>query len=170
MMGRFPCVGKKIQVQSVGVAQWRKAGGRCGWMVLLLVLLLGPAAGVAAQQQADQGDPSFLPEVWAGLDGLSKPGRWLTVRAVVANEGPPIDGQLQLTTRVGNDAALYSQRIELATASNGNFWTAQPVTMPLLVKASSCPWDNPMISLSQVGNCNQGGCHGPQDIRVALDE
>ena len=65
----------------------------------------------------DQGDPSFLPEAWAGLDGLSKPGRWLTVRAVVANDGPPLDGQIRLTTRAGNDAAIYTQRIELATRS-----------------------------------------------------
>jgi hypothetical protein len=62
------------------------------------------------------------------------------------------------------------KRLELATAQNGNFWTSEPVVMPLLVKASQCPWDNPMVSLSQVGNCNQGGCHGPVDIRVALDD
>jgi hypothetical protein len=68
----------------------------------------------AVYQQADLGDPSYLPEVWAGLAGLSKPGRWLTVRAIVANEGPPLDGELRIGSRPGLDA-LYTQRVQLAT-------------------------------------------------------
>jgi hypothetical protein len=79
-------------------------------------MMLGPAS-IPVAAQDDRGDPSFLPEVWAGLDGLSKPGRWLTVRAIVANDGPPLDGQLRLTTRAGNEPAIYTQRIELATRS-----------------------------------------------------
>jgi hypothetical protein len=61
-------------------------------------------------------------------------------------------------------------RLLLPTAANGNFWTSEPVVFPLLVKASQCPADNPMISLSQIGDCNAGGCHGPSDIRVALGD
>lgn len=59
--------------------------------------------------------------------------------------------------------------LELVSATNGNFWTSQPVVFPLLVKASQCPADNPMISLTQTGDCNVAACHGPGDIRVALD-
>ena len=58
-------------------------------------------------------------------------------------------------------------RFELVTAQNGNFWTNQPMVFPILVKASQCPHDNPMISLSQTGDCNAGNCHGPT-FRVAL--
>lgn len=60
------------------------------------------------------------------------------------------------------------QRLELPTAANGNFWTNQPVRMPLLLRASQCPLDHSMISLAQDGDCNRGGCHSSTDIRVAL--
>lgn len=133
MMGRFSCVSKEIQVQSAGVARRLWDGGRYGLLALLLVMMpgLAPIARAASTggtdtvhqptrpggPQDDQGDPSFLPEAWAGFDGLSKPGRWLTIRAIAANEGPPLDGEILLTTRSGNEAAVYTQRIELATRS-----------------------------------------------------
>jgi len=61
-------------------------------------------------------------------------------------------------------------RFELPTADNGNFWSAEPMVMPLLLRASQCPLDKAMISLSQNGDCNRGGCHGPTDERVSLDD
>jgi hypothetical protein len=60
------------------------------------------------------------------------------------------------------------KRLALRSAANGNFWTSEAVQMPLLLRASQCPQDNPMISLSTDGDCNRGGCHGPGDLRVAL--
>ena len=59
-------------------------------------------------------------------------------------------------------------RAELPTAANGNFWTAEPLRMPLLLRASQCPLDHPMVSLSQDGDCNRAGCHSANEIRVAL--
>ena len=61
-------------------------------------------------------------------------------------------------------------RFELPTAQNGNFWSTEPMVFPLLVRASQCPLDAPMISLSQNGDCNSGGCHGPTDERIALTD
>jgi hypothetical protein len=67
---------------------------------------------------ADVHDRSLLPEVRAGFDGLTKAGRWLTVRAVAANDGPPLDGEIRLATRPSaSDAAVYTQAVELATRS-----------------------------------------------------
>jgi hypothetical protein len=103
---------------------------RLGIVALLLVMTIGSAPMQAAfaeqagdlhqragglYQQPDRGDPSFLPEASAGFDGLTRAGRWINVRAVVANEGPPLDAQLRLTNRAGNESAVYTQRVELAT-------------------------------------------------------
>jgi hypothetical protein len=97
---------------------WERAGVRgAGASAYGLPLPLGEDWGEGRQAPAKdvEGDPAFLPEVWAGFDGLTKAGRWLTVRAVVNNDGPPLDGQLRLTTRAGGEAAIYTQRVELAT-------------------------------------------------------
>jgi hypothetical protein len=51
------------------------------------------------------------------------------------------------------------QRLDLVTASNGNFWTAQPVTMPLRVAAGSCPDLQKMNGMPSTGSCNSSGCH-----------
>ncbi len=58
---------------------------------------------------------------------------------------------------------------KVVTASNGNFWTSAPLATPLLIRASQCPMDTPMISLSQSGDCNIGGCHGSAGDRASLD-
>ena len=79
-----------------------------------------------------------------------------------SRSGLPVGGATIVITD-GN-----GQRFDLTSASNGNFYTNQPVVFPLLVKASLCPMDNKMVSLSQSGDCNVGACHGAQDIRVAL--
>lgn len=61
------------------------------------------------------------------------------------------------------------QRLELVTAQNGNFWSTTPVRTPLYLRASHCPEDVAMVSLSQSGDCNSGQCHGPLQNRVWLD-
>ncbi len=57
---------------------------------------------------------------------------------------------------------------KLITASNGNFWTDLPLAPPLLIRASMCPADLPMVSLSQSGDCNSGNCHSAAEDRVFL--
>lgn len=59
--------------------------------------------------------------------------------------------------------------VKVVTASNGNFWTSLPLATPLLIRASQCPMDTPMVSLSQSGDCNIGGCHGSAGDRASLD-
>jgi hypothetical protein len=76
--------------------------------------------------------------------------------------GAPIGGAtIVITDGDGN-------RFNLVTAANGNFYSLEPMVFPLLAKASQCPEDNHMVSLSNSGDCNQQGCHGTDDIRVAL--
>ena len=48
--------------------------------------------------------------------------------------------------------------VNIATATNGNFWTLSPVTFPLHVKASKCPSTAIMSSSVSSGSCNS--CHG----------
>jgi hypothetical protein len=50
--------------------------------------------------------------------------------------------------------------LQLATASNGNFYTDQAVSFPITVRASKCPSNAPMTdAISGSGSCNQSGCH-----------
>ncbi len=81
----------------------------------------------------------------------------------ISRGGSPVGGATVVVTD-GN-----GMRLNLVTGSNGNFFSDQPVTYPLLVEASQCPHVNHMVSLSNQGGCNQGGCHGSLDIRVALE-
>jgi hypothetical protein len=76
--------------------------------------------------------------------------------------GAPIGGATVVVT--DGDGHVF----DLVSASNGNFYTSEPVVFPLLAKASLCPSDNKMVSLSNSGDCNSQGCHGVQDIRIAL--
>ncbi len=61
-------------------------------------------------------------------------------------------------------------KVTVVTASQGaagNFWTAQPLTFPLKVRASQCPADRPMSETVAAaanvaaggGNCSRTGCH-----------
>jgi hypothetical protein len=50
--------------------------------------------------------------------------------------------------------------LQLATATNGNFYTDQAVSFPITVRASKCPSDAPMADpITGSGSCNQSGCH-----------
>lgn len=57
------------------------------------------------------------------------------------------------------------QKLLLATAANGNFYTATRVRFPLTVRASQCPADLHMQSPTFQGSCN--GCHVP-GMRIHL--
>jgi hypothetical protein len=50
------------------------------------------------------------------------------------------------------------QTLTLQTADNGNFFTTDPVKMPLTVRASQCPSNSPMNAKVNAGSCNS--CHG----------
>ena len=127
----------------------------------------------------DDGGVSLCVPATIGLgDGHHNPGQPCLTSGCHSNGGGPaftVAGTLFSTEtsstpiRGGTIVVVDGDgvRAELVTASNGNFWTAEPLTPPLLVKASQCPHDNPMISLSQTGDCNAGNCHGPT-FRVAL--
>lgn len=53
------------------------------------------------------------------------------------------------------DAA--GQQIQLVSGTNGNFYTAMALTLPLRVRASKCPSDVAMGQAATSGSCNS--CH-----------
>jgi len=57
------------------------------------------------------------------------------------------------------------QKVVVATAANGNFYTTQRVRFPLNVRASQCPADLRMQTMTYQGSCN--GCHVP-GMRIHL--
>ncbi|MCB9562317.1 MAG: carboxypeptidase regulatory-like domain-containing protein [Kofleriaceae bacterium] len=62
------------------------------------------------------------------------------------------------------------KEVRIPTAQNGNFWTSEPLSPPLYVRASQCPNDRRMVSLSQDGDCNAGQCHSAAEDRIFLYE
>src|SRR5215210_6577528 len=63
----------------------------------LLLLAQAPAAA-APSEQAPAGAPSAQMTVRAGFDGLGKVGGWLPIEVEIRNDGPDIDGEIQLIT------------------------------------------------------------------------
>lgn len=59
-----------------------------------------------------------------------------------------------VTLRMANN-----QTIELVAASNGNFYTSQPISYPLTVRISACPYGTSMVATVTRGGCNAVGCH-----------
>ncbi len=58
--------------------------------------------------------------------------------------------------------------VKMIVASNGNFWTATPVTLTnVKPKASGCPNIVQMTAATSNGNCNSAGCHAAGN-RIAL--
>src|SRR5215208_1879576 len=74
--------------------------------LLLVVLLVGsllqiaqaPATAAPAEQSASgqQGSSAAQMTVRAGFDGLGKVGGWLPIEVEVRNDGPDIDGEIQI--------------------------------------------------------------------------
>ena len=48
---------------------------------------------------------------------------------------------------------------KLVVAANGNFYTKEAVTFPVLVIASACPSAVKMNNSTTNGDCNKAGCH-----------
>jgi hypothetical protein len=59
------------------------------------------------------------------------------------------------------------QKLDLVTASNGNFYTQSAVAFPISVRASRCPSDQHMASKPTQGGCNASSCHN-STMRVHL--
>jgi hypothetical protein len=90
-------------------------------------------------------------------DGLGAPPKWsLAGTLYVDPEGsaPVVGGTLVVLDSEGTELVL-------TTATNGNFYTLEPLVFPLTIKASRCP--NSLSMKAEVPgdlqSCNQGGCH-----------
>lgn len=69
----------------------------------------------SASPQEQRGDAALLPEIKGGFEGISKAGRMMTVRAVVANDGPPLEATLRLTSLASGENVGYQQAVDLAS-------------------------------------------------------
>lgn len=81
---------------------------------LLLLIIFGLAVPAGAQNP-----PPIALTAQAGFDGFYKDGLWIPVTVTVANNGPAVEGQLQIT--IGNNFSgeiHYTSPIALPTQSN----------------------------------------------------
>src|SRR5215212_1703797 len=96
--------------------------------LLLVVLLVGsllqiaqaPATAAPAEQSASgqQGSSAAQMTVRAGFDGLGKVGGWLPIEVEVRNDGPDIDGEIQIVVSdtSGNRSGTYTRAPAVYTA------------------------------------------------------
>jgi hypothetical protein len=82
-----------------------------------------------------------------------------TLYTSAAGTTPIVGGTITLTLAAGAP-------IDLVSAQNGNFWTADPVALPINTFASKCPAITPMISAVAVGSCNS--CHVPNSATGSI--
>lgn len=86
---------------------------------LALIWLLGTILLLPTDASA-QGELTM--EARAGFDGYYKMGGWLPVTVVAANEGPPVEGHLQIeATDSGGRQVVYTQPAVLPTRSRKQF-------------------------------------------------
>jgi hypothetical protein len=52
-------------------------------------------------------------EVEAGLDGLCRRDSWVPVNVLVQNQGPPVEGQLELQLEPATTSLVYAQELAL---------------------------------------------------------
>ena len=79
--------------------------------------------------------------------------RWTvagTLYGNVSGSSPVAQATIQIIDANG-------QIVDVATATNGNFWTLQPVAFPVHAKASQCPSTVAMNAGQSTGSCNS--CH-----------
>ncbi|GAB4271395.1 MAG: hypothetical protein Kow0080_16780 [Candidatus Promineifilaceae bacterium] len=84
------------------------------FLLWLLCLFLLPAPFATAQET-----PQFVLTVTAGYNSYYKENSWIPVHITAVNDGPPLEGKLQITTgsSFGNDLT-YEAPISLPTRSN----------------------------------------------------
>ena len=127
----------------------------------------GVDAGALAQIETPPCDPPAAP---AG-DGHHHPGEDCLMCHHQGGEGPPFTFGGTVFASSGGGAPLAGATIHLidalgtdvvvTTQSNGNFWSTDLVTFPVLAFTSLCPDVKPMLTpLGETdGSCNRAGCH-----------
>lgn len=121
-----------------------------------------PAAGTLPNGNHNAG----LTCIQAGChNGAGVPPKWTiagTVYTTLAGGAPVAGATVHVIDADGDE-------LQLVTASNGNFYTAAPVTFPVTTRASKCPDSRPMVAtVAETGaSCNIAGCHDA-DLRITL--
>ncbi len=84
----------------------------------LLTLFLAALSAPALAQDLDSEQLNLA--ATAGFDGIYKGEFWIPVQVTVGNNGPPIEGQIQVVTDSGSGSAevVYSSPVSLPTQSN----------------------------------------------------
>jgi hypothetical protein len=107
----------------------------------------------------------------AMTDGYHHPGEDCLMCHYQGGEGPPFTFGGTLYTSSGGSTALAGGTFHLIDAMgtdvivvsqlNGNFWSTDLVTFPVVAFGSLCPDVKPMIApLTETdGSCNRAGCH-----------
>ena len=104
-------------------------------------------------------------------DGHHHPGEDCMMCHYQGGGGPPFTYGGTLYTDVAGTAPVEGATIHMidangtdtlvTTAANGNFWSYDLVTYPVVAFASFCPDVKPMVTPlgESDGGCNKGGCH-----------
>lgn len=126
-----------------------------------------PDAGPLAQIEPPPCDP---PAAATG-DGHHRPGEDCLMCHYQGGEGPPFTFAGTLFRDSGGAAPLPSATLHLidalgtdvvvTTQANGNFWSTDLVTFPVVAFASLCPDVKAMVTPlgGTDGSCNRAGCH-----------
>jgi hypothetical protein len=90
--------------------------------------------------------------------------RWYAAGTVFAdgNGTPRVGATITIRDATG-------KTVDIVTATNGNFWTPEPLQYPLVTFASSCPdirSMGPEVPVASAGACNS--CHGVNVGRIIL--
>jgi len=109
--------------------------------------------------------------VAATSDGYHHPGEDCLMCHYQGGEGPPFTFGGTLFADSGGTAPVVGATFHLIdalgtdvmvpTQTNGNFWSVDLVTFPVVAFASLCPDVKPMLAplAEGEGSCNRAGCH-----------
>lgn len=97
-----------------------RTSGRFVQIALGLLILIGTSAWAIPVASQDSDNPEIELTARAGYDGYYKSDFWVPVRVNVANEGPAVQGYLQIVAgnANSNDRVVYRSPISLPTSSN----------------------------------------------------
>lgn len=135
------------------------------------VLKEQPAGGADASELSKIPTPPCDPPAAGPGDGHHHPGEDCLMCHYQGGEGPPFTFGGTLYASSGGAAPLAGATLHLidalgtdvvvVTQANGNFWSTDLVTFPVVAFASQCPDVQPMLTpLGDAdGSCNRAGCH-----------
>jgi hypothetical protein len=116
--------------------------------------------------------PPCDPPATATSDGHHRPGEDCLMCHYQGGEGPPFTFGGTLFTDSGGTTAVAGSSFHLidamgtdvivAAQTNGNFWSTELVTFPVVTFGSLCPDVVPMLGPlhdASDGSCNKAGCH-----------